>query len=203
MYSGGCVVPVAAASQLVLNYLCAPKAYPLDLSRFVNDRNLARLESAPAGARLLDGVPFILPDGKYRYWRGQIAAEGSARPVSLVIPVGRAAVSIAYFLLNTEWGQPGPESYLALEFRGTRGAYFEKKSVGGRDVRDYHHGVYANVVNGTTSRPIFDDGRGQSIDLVEVALPEEFRSHTLVDIILKDTGRLGLQRAILWAVTVR
>jgi hypothetical protein len=152
---------------------------------------------------MLDGIPFLLPEGKNRYWRGQTAADGSARPVSLSIPVGRAALSTAYFLLNTEWGPPGPESYLALEFRGDRGAYFEKKLVGGADVRDYHHGVFTNAINGTTTRPVFDDGLGQTIDVVEVALPEDFRRQTLESITVGDTGRLGFQRAILWAVTVR
>ena len=43
----------------------------------------------------------------------------------------------------------------------------------------------------------------QRIDLVEVALPTEFRSQSLETITVKDTGRFNFQRAILWAVTVR
>jgi hypothetical protein len=43
----------------------------------------------------------------------------------------------------------------------------------------------------------------QTVDLVEVALPVEFRRQTLESITVKDTGRLVFQRAILWAVTVR
>jgi len=174
------------------------------MSGLVNDRFLSKPELAPAGPRLLGGVPFLLqPSGKNRYWRAQIAAEGSARPVSLTIPVGRAGVSRAYFLLNTKWGQPGSASYLALEFKGDQGSLYEKKLVGGIDVRDYHHGAFTNSVNGTTSRPVFDDGLWQAIDLVEVALPDEFRRQTLETIVLDDTGRLVFQRAILWAVTLR
>jgi hypothetical protein len=203
VYPGACVVPLAPRSGVDINYLCAPKAYPIDLSRFANDQGLEKAELIPAGARMLDGIPFLLPEGKHRFWRGQTAAEGSARPVSLTIPVGRSAISTAYLLLNTEWGQPGPESYLALEFRGDRGAYFEKKLIGGVDVRDYHHGVFTNTVNGTTTRVAFDDGLGQQMDVVEVALPDDFRRQALESVTIKDTGRLVFQRAILWAVTVR
>jgi hypothetical protein len=203
VYPGACVIPLAPQSNLEVNYLCVAKSYPIDMDRLVNDSGLDKAVLAPAGARMLDGIPFLLPEGKNRFWRGQTAADGSARPVSLSIPVGRAAVSTAYFLLNTEWGQPGPQSYLALEFRGDRGAYFEKKLVGGVDVRDYHHGVFTDAINGITSRVAFDDGLGQRMDLEEVALPEDFRRQTLESITVRDTGRLVFQRAILWAVTVR
>ena len=204
VYPGGCIIPAIPASYVNLNYYCAPKAYPIDIGGLVNDHGrLSQSELLPAGARILDGIPFLLPDGKNRYWRGQIAADGSARPVSLSMAIGRTSVSTAYFLLNTEWGQPGPQSYLTLEFRADRGAYFEKKLIGGVDVRDYHRGVFTNSINGTTTRPGFDDGLGQRMDLVEVALPAEFRRQTLQSITLKDTGRLVFQRAILWAVTVR
>lgn len=75
--------------------------------------------------------------------------------------------------------------------------------MGGVDVRDYHHGDYTNSINGTTSRQVLDDGRGNRIDLVQIALPPEFRHQQLVSITLTDTGRLGFQRAILWRVAVR
>jgi hypothetical protein len=195
-------VPGAGSSELALRYLCAPKAYPIDISRAMNDGNLWDADMAPAGPRIFAGIPFVLPEGRNRYWRGTIAAEGGARPVSLAIPVNKP-VSTAYFLLNTEWGRPGPESYLTLEFHGGRGAHFEKKLVGGVDVRDYHNGTYVNTVNGTTTRPIFDFGRGERIDLVEVTLPPDFRDRNLENITLVDSGRYGFERAILWAVTVR
>jgi hypothetical protein len=202
VYGHNCIVPGAGSSELALRYLCAPKAYPIDISRAMNDGNLWDADMAPAGPRIFAGIPFVLPEGRNRYWRGTIAAEGGARPVSLAIPVNKP-VSTAYFLLNTEWGRPGPESYLTLEFHGDRGAHFEKKLVGGVDVRDYHNGTYVNTVNGTTTRPIFDFGRGERIDLVEVTLPPDFRDRNLENITLVDSGRYGFERAILWAVTVR
>ena len=41
------------------------------------------------------------------------------------------------------------------------------------------------------------------MDVVEVALPDDFRRQALESVTIKDTGRLVFQRAILWAVTVR
>jgi hypothetical protein len=174
----------------------------MDISREMNDGNLWDADLAPAGSRIFGEVPFILPEARNRYWRGTVAAEGGARPVSLTIPVNQA-VSTAYFLLNTEWGQPGPESYLTLEFRGDGGAQYAKRLVAGVDVRDYHNGTMVNTINETTTREAFAYGRGERIDRVEVALPDSFRDHKLESITLKDTGRYGFQRAILWAVTVR
>lgn len=43
----------------------------------------------------------------------------------------------------------------------------------------------------------------ERIDLVEVALPAGFRDRELDSITVEDSGRYGVQRAILWAVTVR
>ncbi len=159
VYQRSCIVPGRGSSELALRYVCAPKSYPIDISRFMNDGNLWDADLAPAGTRLFDGVPFVLPEGRNRYWRGSIAAEGGARPVSVTVPVNRT-VSTAYFLLNTEWGQAGPESYLALVFRGEGGAEFERKLVGGVDVRDYHNGTLVNTINGTSTRPVFNYGHG-------------------------------------------
>jgi hypothetical protein len=90
-----------------------------------------------------------------------------------------------------------------LVFDGGRGAHFEKKLIGGVDVRDFNHGVYTNTINGTTSRPAFDNGHGQRMDLVQVDLPAEFRQQVLESITIRDTGGFNMQRTVLWAVSVR
>jgi hypothetical protein len=123
--------------------------------------------------------------------------------VTLMIPVDRPGVSRVFFLINTAWGQPGPASYLSITFAGDRGASFEKKLIGGVDIRDYNRGVYTNTVDGVQSRPAFDNGLGQRIDMVEIDLPAAFRQQTLKTITMLDTGRWTFQRAILWAVSVR
>jgi hypothetical protein len=204
VYNDTCVVlPPGNDSRLSFVYTCAPRAWPVDLSRVLNSEGVWNDNLVPSGARILAGVPFVLPDGKYREWRADAAAAGSARPVTLVIAVNRASVSRAYFLLNTEWGQPPPESYLALEFAGDKGAHFTKRLIGGADVRDYHNGIYVNTINRTTTRVAYQTSQAEAIDIVQVDLPPEFHNQALQTIMLRDTGRHNFQRAILRAVTVQ
>lgn len=202
IYAGNCVVPAPGGSQVRLFYSCVPKARPIDIGKFANDWSAWNEETYPAGPRILDGVPFVIPDGPGRLWHAG-AGVFDPLPITLAIPVKQPAVSTAFFLMNTIWGQGGPQSYLAVSFDGNGGAHFEKKLIGGVDVRDYNRGVYTNTINGTTSRPAFGDGRGQRMDLVQVDLPPEFRRQTLETITIRDTGRYNFQRAILWAVSVR
>ncbi len=202
VYGDTCIVPLAGASDVRISYTCAPKGTPIDIAPLANDSGAWNEETFPAGPRILAGVPFVLPDGAKRFWDAGTPMRG-ARPASITVSVKQPAITRAFFLMNTIWGQPGPASYLALLFTGDRGAIFEKKLVGGVDVRDYNRGVYTNTLNGTTSRPAFDSGRGQRMDLVEVDLPPEFQQQTLDSITVTDTGRFGFQRALLWAVTVQ
>lgn len=204
VYDDACIVlPPGNSSRLTFVYTCVPRAWPVDLRRIVNSDGVWNDSAVPSGARVLAGIPFTLPDGSYREWRADAAAEGSPRPVTLVIPVKRASVSRAYFLLNTEWGQPGPESYLALQFSGDKGADFTKRLVGGIDVRDYHNGIYVNTINNTSTRLAYQTSRAETIDIVQVELAAEFHNQTLQTITLRDTGRHNFQRAILRAVTVQ
>ena len=202
VYGGDCVVPSPGGSAVRLSYSCVPKARPIDIGRFANDWSAWNEQTYPAGPRILDGVPFLIPDGSNRLWHAG-AGVFDALIVTLAIPVKQPAVSAAFFLMNTLWGQAGPQSYLTLSFDGDGGAHFEKKLIGGVDIRDYNRGVYTNTINGTTSRAAFDDGQGQRMDLVQVDLPLEFRRQTLQTITIRDTGRYNFQRAILWAVSVR
>jgi hypothetical protein len=202
VYPGGCIVVPGQGATLGFSYVCGPKAWPLDISSILNS-NVWGDDGAPSGPRLLGGLPFVLHQGKPHVWKADVAAAGAPRPVTLEITVGRPSISRVYFLLNTEWGQPGPQSYLSLEFAGDKGARSIKQLVGGVDVRDYHRGVYVNSINGTTSRLAYQTTDAEGIDMVEVDLPPEFHSQTLLKIVLHDTGRHGFQRAILRAVTVR
>lgn len=196
-----CIVAPPGASDVRLMYTCAPKAMPVDISGLANDSSAWNEETSPAGPRILAGVPFLIPDGAKRFWDAGTPMRG-AQPATLTIPVNLAGISKAFFLMNTLWGQPGPESYLGVAFAGDRGGRFEKKLIGGVDVRDYNRGVYTNTINGTSSRPAFENGRGQRMDLLEVDLPADFQKQQLQTITVTDTGRYGFQRAVLWAVTV-
>jgi hypothetical protein len=203
VYDNACIVPHSGPQGLDFHYQCTRTAWPVDLSALANSQRLWNEDRVPTGARILAGIPFLIPDGKSQEWKADAAAEGGARPVSLTIPVNRKAVSRAFFLLDTEWGQPGPQSYLSIEFTGDKGARFIKPLIGGVDVRDYHHGIYTTTINGTSSRLAYQLSSEEAIDVVQVDLPPEFGRQTLESITLRDTGRHNFQRAILRGVTVQ
>jgi hypothetical protein len=202
VYGDRCMVPPAGESGLFLRYLCTAKAHPVDISAWANAWGAWNEETFPSGARIIGSVPFLIPDGKKRFWSAGFT-DGGGRPVTLTIPLKQPGASKVYFLMNTLWGQPGPRSYITLTFSGNRGAHFEKQLVGGVDVRDFAPAEFTTTINGTTTREVFNNGRGQVLDAIEVALPEEFRSQTLEAIAVTDTGRADFQRAALWGVTVQ
>jgi TolB-like protein len=201
VYGDRCLVAPAGESGLFLRYLCTNKAHPIDISGDANAWGAWNEETFPSGARILAGIPFLIPDGKKRFWSAGFT-DGGGRPVTLTIPVLEPGTRKAYFLMNTLWGQPGPQSYISIAFTGDKGARFEKKLVGNVDVRDFGPGEYTTTINGTTTRQVFTNGRGQNLDVIEIALPEAFRTQTLESIAITDTGRSDFQRAALWGVTV-
>ncbi len=99
VYSGCCIVPPRGVSSVVVWYECAAKAFPLDLSRYVNQGGLWGQGTFPVGYQMIDGVPFLRPGGREREWAASAAVHGSARPAILSIPLARKSVSSAYFLL--------------------------------------------------------------------------------------------------------
>jgi tRNA A-37 threonylcarbamoyl transferase component Bud32 len=202
VYADRCIVPPAGESGLFLRYLCAAKAHPIDISGFANAWGAWNEETFPSGARMVANVPFLIPNGKKRFWSAGFT-DGGGRPVTLTIPITQPGASKVYLLMNTLWGRPGPQSYIALTFVGDGGARFEKKLVGNVDVRDFAPGEYTTTINGTTTKEVFNNGRGQVLDMIEVDLPEAFRSQTLESIAITDTGRADFQRAALWGVTVQ
>jgi hypothetical protein len=202
VYADRCIVPPPGESGLFLRYLCTAKAHPIDISGWANAWGAWNEETFPSGARIIADVPFLIPDGKKRFWSAGFT-DGGGHPVTLTIPVKQSGAAKVYFLMNTLWGQPGPRSYIALTFSGDRGARFEKKLVGGVDVRDFAPAEFTTTINGTSTREVFRNGRGQVLDIIAVALPDAFRSQTLEAIDITDTGRSDFQRAALWGVTVQ
>jgi hypothetical protein len=199
VYADRCIVPPPGETGLFLRYRCVAKAYPIDLSQVANAWSAWNEQTFPSGARILAGAPFLIPEGRMRFW-SPLFTEGGSRPVALTLAVHRSGISKAYFLMNTLWGQPGPRSYISLAFSGDRGARFEKKLIGGVDVRNFSG---PDPVTSALTREVFNNGRGQHLDVVAVDLPPEFRSQTLDSIVITDTGRADFQRAALWGVTVQ
>src|SRR6266567_4778603 len=89
----------------------------------------------PEGMVTLGGVPFNIQQvGGNNAWNAEVVT--GPYPHVLDIAVGVANATEVHTLINTFYGQPGPNSYVTLEFFGSGGAYYRKDLIGDVDVRD-------------------------------------------------------------------
>ena len=150
--------------------------------------------SFPDGPAVLGGIPFNRPSGGLNAWGGNIGDYSSQRSVD--IPVGVYGVSSVYTLINSVWGQPGPQSYATLWFYGSKGAQYQLPLIGGVDFRDWQDGSYVNTINGTSTTNVFmysppNGMESVRLDMQTVALPPEFSTQVLTDVVLVDSGLGG------------
>lgn len=83
---------------------------PVDFSASHNWRFQDIQSSYPEGDNtILGGVPFNIPTGGNNGWYS-LYATGSD-PRTLEISVGLQGIQKVHTLINTGWGQPGPNSY--------------------------------------------------------------------------------------------
>lgn len=154
----------------------------------------------PMGDTELGGVPFTLSRGNLIGWNAHLAVgEG---PHVLSIPVNAYGAREVHTLINTFWGQPGPASYLAIEFYGSQGAFARYELVGNDDIRDFSQGNYTNAINGVSTVEVFNNGLGQRLDKQTFDLPEVFEGQVLSEIRLIDSGATDFQRAFVFGATV-
>ncbi len=99
------------------------------------------------------GVPFNIP----REGNNYVVING-ADP--LTVSIGITGVHKVYTLLQA-FG-PSPASRICtVEFLGSAGARQEFTLYGGGEIRDFFESNYARTINGTTTRPAFEEiGRG-------------------------------------------
>src|SRR5579871_5132893 len=154
----------------------------------------------PTGNQTLGGVPFSIPSGQNNYWSAYV--QGGSNPITLSIPVGFANVDQIHTLINTYWGQSGPNSYASLTFLYSDGSSFSKALVGNVDIRDYNNYIWTNSINGTTTINVFDNGEGQRLDKQEITVPLNMVSKTLQTLEVADTGGSNFQRVFLAGLTV-
>ncbi|MCI0535940.1 MAG: hypothetical protein L0Z50_12010 [Verrucomicrobiales bacterium] len=94
--------------------------------------------SYPTGNLSFLGIPFVIPAiGNNVVWNNDGPLTGT---IITDVPVGVAGVTQVHTLLNTTFGQPGPSSYLSLEFFGSDGANYAVSLIGNEDVRDLNDG---------------------------------------------------------------
>jgi hypothetical protein len=167
------------------------------------------LPGAPTGNVTLGGVPFNIASNAagHQGWSAQSAGDDPDGRKSITIPINVYGVTDVYTLINTIYGQRGPNYYAWLEFTGSRGATYTYRLVGNSDIRDYCKGDLTNAINGITTVNVFscpktNNGQEGRLDMQHIVLPDEFADQTLSTIKLVDNGRWGFQRVVLDGVTV-
>ena len=184
---------------------------PIDISAlanepwtFVGPNNfiITNGSTFPTGNLNLGGIPFVIPSGPNNYWAGGATAGFGPGTVSLTIPVGVPGVTSVFTLLNTMWGQFGPNAYLFITFRGSNGAIATVPLVGNVNVRDYNNDGGDNQINATSTVLVWDNGIGQRLDRQEFIFPPALAGQTLTSVTITDTGNEVFSRAIFSGLTV-
>ncbi len=161
------------------------------------------LPGAPTGPTTLGGVPFDITSNAAgnQAWYAYLATIPS-----ITMNTNIYGATNVYTLINTAWGQPGPNSYAYLVFTGSGGASYIKNLVGDVDIRDWNNDRWTNSINGTTTTNVFSEtniyGNQGRLDMQDITLPAAFASQTLTSIELVDNGRFFFQSTILDGVSV-
>jgi hypothetical protein len=186
---------------------------PIDVSSVVNEpwtfsgpdgAGIINGSTFPSGSQNFGGVPFMIPAGPNNYWNGAAAADFGAGTVHVTVPIGLAGVTSVFTLINTFWGEPGPDAYLSITFKWRNGATRAEQLVGDVNVRDYNNDGNTNSINNTTTVQVWDNGLGQRLDRQEYLIPLDLVNEVLESVTLTDTGNQGEgnSRGVFSALTV-
>jgi hypothetical protein len=159
----------------------------------------------PEGEVVLGGIPFnIQTVGGNNAWNAEVVS--GPYPHILDIPLNIPNATEVDTLINTFYGQPGPTSYITLEFFGSGGAYFRKDLIGDVDVRDHFFAFWTNTINGTTTTNVFTTGGGflqeSRLDKQQIILPAAFAGQSLDEFRLTSTGGVLISDASIQGLTV-
>ena len=169
----------------------------------------------PTGNLILKGIPFYIPTSGNNFWNSHYA--GGPNPRTLSIDVNIYGVTEVHTLMNTFWGQPGPNSYAYIIFYGSEGAEYRVDLIGNHHIRDYNECIWTNSIDSPNTVEVFRyyygiiDNEGcsewQRLDKQVFYLPEEFKHQTLTNILLVDNGAgpenlPDLQRIFIAGLTV-
>lgn len=177
---------------------------PLNLAPQYNaDRRTFCCQSAqyPMGNATYLGVPFYLGPTT---GNNTIVTSGT-NPVTVDIPVARTGIQRVRTLLNSVWGQPGPNSYLRVEFHGIDGSVYAVNLIGGRHIRDHGPNFTQNFDPNppTCTRNVWVSTNGSvRADMQTFALPASIRTSGLSFIRWIDTGGTNFQRGMIMAITL-
>ncbi len=167
----------------------------------VSTSHASNLASMPTGNVTLNTVPYFISSwsNQYNCWHSN-SATGS-NPRVLEFNFANQNVSEINLLANTFWGQPGPTSYVAVEFYNNADLIYTKNLIGNIDVRDYGAGSYTNSINNTTTTTVYNTSTTPSrrIDNIKIQIPG---SSNINKIVVKDTGAANISRAWVLASTI-
>lgn len=176
----------------------------VDLSPFYNadKRTLCcGANEFPAGNVTYFGVPFYLGPSS----GNNMVYLNDTNPVTVTIPLFGASAQRVRTIINTLWGQPGPNSYLRIEFVGVDQSVYAINLIGGVHIRDYGPAFTQTFEQNppTCTRNVFIASTNNSkFDMQTFALPASIRQSGLESIRLIDTGAVNFQRAMLQAITL-
>lgn len=150
------------------------------------------------------GVPFILSSAESQMWAARNAPGGTGQgDVSQVFSVPVGNVYGAYTLANTYWGVAG--TYVSYRFDFSDGSHYTHQLANGVDLRDFNKftTVFANTVNGTTSKTFYDDPFTWSrIDRQWIDLDAAgYGGKNLTSLTITDTGGENVSRIFVVAMT--
>jgi hypothetical protein len=198
------ILGVVFACSSTLAPLALAQYQPVDLSALYNaDKRQSCCDSFqyPLGNATYLGIPFFLgpPTGNNYIFMN------NTNPVTTDIPINQTGVQRVRTLLNTAWGQPGPNSYLRVEFHGLSGSIYAIDLIGSVHMRD--HGPcctqFIDPNPPTCTRNVWVSTSGQvRADMQTFALPADIRVNGLAFIRFIDTGALNFQRGMLFAATL-
>ena len=154
----------------------------------------------PTGEQLLGNIPFTIPTVENNMWCSDIGSKPNPRYIE--INVDKIGVSEVHTIINTFWGQAGPNSYAYIEFIGSGEAYYKVDLVGNIDIRDYNQASWTNHINNSTTIEVFNNNKGQRLDKQVFTLPDAFLVQKLNYIRLVDNGSSSFQRVFLFGITV-
>jgi hypothetical protein len=192
---------IAAVSLSALASAAAAQPFfvPVNLVPFANERLQSRIPAVPAGATILGSIPFFIDRTLNNVWSGDAA--GGPNPRVLEIPINLRGVQEVHTLLNTAWGQPGPDAWVRLEFVGTNGAFFAKDLVGNVEIRDWSQGGFTNSLASADASNVFGVGSTR-VDKQRVDLPAAFLTEDLLRVRVVDSGNTTFSRALMQGLTV-
>lgn len=180
----------------------------IDLAGVANDQLSEIQPGYPTGLPvLLGGVPFHISPTGDNIFNSNVAAGQGPGAVSLDLPINLAGVSSVHTLINTGWGQPGPDAFASLTFNFTDSTTLVQTLIGGVDIRDHFQGEWTNTISGTTTN-VFSTVLNGHAGVGEYRIDKQyfdltaFSDKTLASITLTDSGDFELQRTYLFGLTV-